>query len=369
MPFPPFTLERWFAQHEFSTEHLLCTSDCESMRLGELLALEPGANLNDVWLGYTESLGSPPLREAIAALYDGLGPDDILVHVGAQEAIHNFSVGLLAAGDHVVVHQPAYQSLHAVAEAIGCEVTPWIAHQSDGWMLDPASLPPLLRANTRAVIVNTPHNPTGALIDGDGLQTIAATCETRGAIFFCDEVYRFSERDATERAPAACEVSPSAVSLGVLSKSFGLAGLRIGWIATRNRAVHARMREMKDYTTICAPAPSEALATLALRHRDAILARTRAIIDPNLSLANAFFERHADRFAWVPPQAGPVAFPRLRDGRDARSFCEPLVQDHGVLLLPGSVYGDAWRGHFRIGLGRVGFAAGLDRLEQALAVL
>lgn len=369
MPFPPFALERWFAQYEFCTEHLLCTSDCESMRVGDLLALEPGTHLDDVWLGYTESVGSPPLREAIATLYDGFEPDDILVHVGAQEAIHNFSVGLFQPGDHVVVHQPAYQSLHAVAEAIGCEVTPWIAREADDWTLDPAHLPRLLRPNTRAVIVNTPHNPTGAVIDGKSLSAIAATCEARGVVLFCDEVYRFSERQAADRAPAACELSPSAVSLGVLSKSFGLAGLRIGWIATRNRAVHARMREMKDYTTICAPSPSEHLAVLALRHRQEILSRTRAIIDRNLALANAFFERHTDRFTWVPPRAGPIAFPRFRDGCDARDFCERLVRVHGVLLLPGAVYGAAWHAHFRIGLGRVGFPEGLTRLEQALAVL
>lgn len=368
MPYPPFTLERWFAKHEFSTEHLLCTSDCESMRVSDLLALEPGASLDDVWLGYTESLGSPRLRASIAALYDGFGPDDILVHVGAQEAIHNFSAGLLQAGDHVVVHQPAYQSLHAVAEATGCEVTPWIAREADEWRLDPASLPILLRPNTRAVFVNTPHNPTGAVIDDGALRQIATTCEDRGIVLFCDEVYRFSERADAGRGPAACELSPSAVSLGVLSKSFGLAGLRIGWIATRSRTVLERMREMKDYTTICAPSPSEHLAVLALRHRAAILARTRAVIEHNLELANAFFARHEQHFLWTPPRSGPIAFPRLRDGRDADAFCERLVAAHGVLLLPGSVYGAAWRSHFRIGLGRAAFPAGLARLEEALAL-
>lgn len=367
MPYPPFALERWFARHEFSSEHLLCTSDCESMRVGDLLALAPEARLHDVWLGYTESTGAPALREAIAALYDDLSPEEVLVHVGAQEAIHNFAVAMLRAGDHVVVHQPAYASLHALPEALGCEVTPWIAREEDGWALDPTHLPALLRANTRAVFVNTPHNPTGAVIGAAALQSVAELCEARGVVLFCDEVYRFSERSDADRAPSACVLGPSAVSLGVLSKSFGLAGLRIGWVATRNQTVLAAMRETKDYTTICAPSPSEHLAVIALRHRDALLRRTNAVIDANLALANDFFARHAHRFAWIAPAAGPIAFPRIRDAVDARPLCEELVETHGVLLLPGGVYGDAWRAHVRIGLGRAGFPAGLARLEQALA--
>lgn len=366
MNLSPFKLERYFARYEFDVEYLLCSSDCESWTVSELLDLEPGARegLERLWLGYTQSQGAPSLRAEIARIYPGLGPDEILVHSGAEEAIFLFVHAALKAGDHVVVHWPCYQSLSEVARSIGCDVTRWEARAENGWRLDLDELKGLLRPSTRAIIVNTPHNPTGYLMPASDYRALIELAQERGIIVFSDEVYRELEYDAADRLPAACEVSPDAVSLGVMSKSYGLAGLRIGWVATRNARVRAGMAAMKDYTTICSSAPSEYLSELALRHRGQVVERNLRIIRDNLRLLDAFFDEHADRFTWVRPHAGPIAFPKLA-GDDVERFCERLVANRGVLLLPGTLY-DHPGNHFRLGFARRNVPQALTRLEEFL---
>ncbi len=367
MSLTPFKLERYFAQYEFNVPYVLCASDCEAMTIGELLALEAGAaeRLQQHWLGYTESTGSPALRQAIAAIYTTVAPEHVLVHSGAEEAIFLFMHAVLAAGDHVIVHTPCYQSLSEVARSMGADVTPWLARESNDWALDLDELRRLLRPHTRAIVVNTPHNPTGYLMHHDHWRALHALAEERGIILFCDEVYRESEHDPADRLPAGCDVTHSAVSLGVLSKSYGLAGLRIGWVATHNTAVLQRMAALKDYTTICCSAPSEFLAEVALRHRHTLVQRNLAIILRNLDVLDAFFARHTGRFVWRRPRAGSIAFPRLL-GHDVDAFCHDLARRAGVLLLPGTVYDDTGN-HFRIGFGRSNLPKAVERLDAYLA--
>jgi len=363
MQFPHFKLERYFARFEFAVEYVLGASDCESMTIDELLALEPGADvrLGEHWLGYTESQGSPALRHQICQLYDTVGPDQVLVHSGAEEAIFLFMYAVLEPGDHVIVHWPCYQSLAAVASSIGCSVTRWAAREECGWALDVDELRDHIRPSTKVIVVNLPHNPTGYLMPRDEFAQVVEIARSHGITLFSDEVYRESEYAAGERLQAACDLDESVVSLGVMSKTYGLAGLRIGWVATRNAEVYQRMAALKDYTTICNSAPSEFLAELALRHRDRLIERNVGIILENLILLDAFFERRSDTFAWQRPKAGPIAFPRLLDG-EIEAFCEQLVQQDGVLLLPGTLFDDA-ENHFRIGFGRKDMPAALARLE------
>lgn len=366
---PPFKLERFFAKHEFNVEYVLCASDCESMTVKSLLALEPGAadRFQDLWLGYTESTGSPGLREEISRIYDSIDPDGILVHTGAEEAIFLLMHAVLEPGDNVVVQWPCYQSLAEVARGLGCSVTLWQGRWDHGWSFDPDALEDLVQANTRVVIINSPHNPTGAHLSRAVLDRVVALVESRGCLLLSDEVYRESEYAAVDRLPAACDVSDRAVSLGVMSKSYGLAGLRIGWVATHAEGVVARMAQLKDYTTICNSAPSEYLATVALRNRGCLVARTGELIRHNLVLLDDFFARHGDLFAWHRPAAGPIAFPRLvgraADG-GATAFCERLARDACVLLLPGDVYDVP--NHVRVGFGRRNLPEALARLEPFL---
>ncbi len=362
----PFKLERYFAQHEFSAPYLLACSDCESLTVGELLQMEPGADkaFNELWLGYTESRGHPHLREKIAALYTGIEPDQVLVHTGAEEALFIFMQVALQKGDHVIVHYPCYQSLAAVARAIGCDVTLWKTRAADNWALDLGFVKKHLRATTRLVIVNCPHNPTGHLMPRADFQDLVSLSGQHGFTIFSDEVYRFLEYDPQDRLPAICEIDDRGVSLGVMSKSFGLAGLRIGWIATHDRELLKAQAAYKDYTTICNSAPSEYLSIVALSHKDRLLERSLTLIRRNLALIEAFFGRHSDRFEWHTPKAGPIAFPRWKQG-DVESFCRKVRERAGVLLLPGTVY-DPGSSHFRIGFGRANLAQGLARLEECL---
>lgn len=367
MQIEPFKLERYFARYEFSTEYLLCSSDCESMNIGDLLALEPGAEeaFAGQWLGYTESTGGMELRRTICGLYRGIEPDNVLVHTGAEEAIFLFMHAILEPGDHVIVHWPCYQSLFEVARTIGCEVSLWKAREEDGWNPGVEALEGLLRPNTRAIILNTPHNPTGFLMPRAEFEAVSAIAREAGALLFSDEVYRESEYDPHTRLPAACDLGEHAVSLGVMSKTYGLAGLRIGWIATQNRGVFDRMASLKDYTTICNSAPSEFLAALALRHRELLAERNVGIIQHNLDVIEDLFARHAALFTCVLPRAGSMAFPRYLGG-NVDAFCDKLVRRAGVLLLPGSIYNDDGD-HFRLGLGRLNLPAAVARLEEFLS--
>jgi aspartate/methionine/tyrosine aminotransferase len=367
MQLPPFKLERYFAQYEFNVKYVLCASDCESFPIRDLLKLEPDAadRLHQHWLGYTESMGSPALREEIGRMYDDIQPEQVLVHTGAEEAIFLFMHAALKANDHVIVHWPCYQSLAEIARGIGCRVSLWKASGEKGWALDLDELKDSIRSGTRAIIINTPHNPTGYLMPPEEFQEISQIAQENGILLFSDEVYRESEYRRKDRLTAACDFGEHAVSLGVMSKTYGLAGLRIGWIATRNAEIYKNMAALKDYTTICNSAPSEFLAELALRHREVLAQRNLQIIISNLDMLDQFFARHPDRFTWQRPQAGSIGYPRLMGGM-VDDFCKNLVEKTGVLLLPGTLYDDQ-SNHFRIGFGRKNFPEAMALLEKFLA--
>ena len=366
MNLTPFKLERYFAKYEFNTEYLLCSSDCEAMSIADLLALEEGATekLQNVWLGYTESQGSPALRKEIANVYESIDPEEILVHTGAGEAIYLFMQVVLKHGDHVIVHSPCYQSLSDVAKGIGCDVSPWIAREENNWALELDELKSLLRPNTKAIVVNTPHNPTGYLMSRADFESVNRFAQENGLLLFFDEVYRESEYDEVARLPAACDMGEHAISLGVTSKTYGLAGLRIGWIATKNKGVYQKMASLKDYTTICNSAPSEFLAEVAMRNRQKLIERNLDIIKSNLAVVDEFIIHHSAFFNWTRPQAGSMGFPKLLQG-DIEDFCDKVVRKAGVLLLPGTTYDDTGN-HFRVGLGRKNLPQAVERLEEYL---
>lgn len=369
MRLPDFALERHFARWEFVATHLLCSSDVEGMRLAELLALaddDAKARWESLSLGYTEAPGLPALRAEIARLYDGVEPEEVYTFAGAQEAIFIALNLLVGPGDHAIVTWPGYQSLYEVARSAGAEVTLLPLEAERDWAFDLDALRRALRPNTRVVVTNFPHNPTGALPDRRTFEELIAICDDAGVTLLSDEVYRWSEHDPADRLPAAVERSRRALSVGVLSKSFGLAGLRIGWLATHDRDLLARAAAFKDYTSIGNSAPSEVLGLIALRARDRVLARTAEILRPNLALLDAFFARVPEVFTWSRPRAGTIGFPRLRPDWPADAFCDELVRSEGVLLLPGSVYGHEGN-HVRFGFGRRNLPESLERLERFVA--
>ncbi len=360
-----FELERFFARYEFSVRHLLCASDVEGWPMADLLALAD-ADTSDLWrglrLGYTEAPGHPLLRREIAGLYESITPDDVLVFSGAEEAIFVTANVLLGPGDHAIVTWPAYQSLHEVARATGADVTLHELRAENGWAIDLDLLRSQVTPRTRLIVVNVPHNPTGHVPDATTYLEIVDIAADAGATLLSDEVYRFLEHDGTDRLPAGADVGPHGVSVGVMSKSFALAGLRIGWLATRDARLLDRAARFKDYTTICASAPAEILSLIALRARDRVLARSRSIVDANLALLDDFFLRRPDQFAWVRPRGAPVGFPELRGPVPVDRFAQDLVEAEGVLIAPGSIFGHAGN-HFRLGFGRVDLPVALAGLE------
>lgn len=364
----PFLLERFFAEHEFSTRYLLSSSDCDGWPMAEVLALAD-AQARGLWerlsLGYTQSPGLPLLRSEIARQYRGVDSQDVLI-AAPQELIHLAMHALLRAGDHVICTHPGYQSLYEIAADIGCELEHWRPIEAEGWRFDVERLARMIRPDTKLVVVNFPHNPTGALPPLEDFRRVVELVAARGARLFSDEMYRLLEADVRDRLPSACELSERALTLSGMSKAFGLAGIRIGWLVVKDRALRERIAELRDYTTICNAAPSEVLALIGLRAQETILARHRARIAHNMSLLDDFFSRQSASFTWVRPKAGTVGFPAFLRPEPPAEFCARLVREAGVLLLPSTVY-DYEPPHLRFGFGREDLPEALNRLEEFLS--
>ena len=377
-PLPDFRLEVHFSRWEFLARHNLTASDAQTMTVSELLALgsdEDRAAFDDLALGYVPTWGSDRLRAAIAGTYATCGPEDVLAFAGAEEAMF-WALQLLAEpGEHVVVTVPNYQALETVPRAAGVEVTGVLLDERDGWRLHLDEVEAALRPTTRVVAVNFPNNPTVAVPDTATFAALVVLCEERGIRLFSDEVYRGLELDPARTLPQAADLSPTALSLNVLSKSYGLPGLRIGWLACRDHAVLERVERHKHYTSICNAGPSELLGAMALGAGARVQARNRAIIAENLPQFDAFFARHAARFEWAAPQGGCVAFPRYLGPEGVEEMCRELLDRHGVFLLPASIYrsdlAPVPEDRFRIGVGRrdpgpalEAFDAYLERLAR-----
>ena len=370
---PEFRLERYFARWEFAARHHLTASDAETLTIDELLALAPPEQreaFGALPLSYVPTWGTPELRAAIAATYDAVEPDDVLVFAGAEEGMFWALQELVGPGDHAIVTVPNYQSAESVPRATGATVDGLVLRAEDGWAPDLDALEALLRPETRLIAINFPHNPTGAVPDRATMVRLAALCDERGIRLFSDEVYRGLELDPSRTLPQAADLSETALSLNVMSKAYGLPGLRIGWIACRDHALLERLEQRKHYTSICNAGPSERLATIALAAAEPILARNRAIIAENLPLFDAFFAAWPDHFDWVRPQGGCVAYPRLLTGESSAAFCARAIEEAGVLLLPGDVYasdlGDTPGERFRIGVGRRDPGPALQALDALL---
>ena len=377
-PLPDFRLEVHFSRWEFVARHNLTASDAQTMTVSGLLALgsdEDRAAFDDLALGYVPTWGSDRLRAAIAGTYATCGPEDVLAFAGAEEAMF-WALQLLAEpGEHVVVTVPNYQALETVPRAAGIEMTGVLLDERDGWRLHLDEVEAALRPTTRVVAVNFPNNPTGAVPDAATFAALVELCEERGIRLFSDEVYRGLELDPARTLPQAADLSPTALSMNVLSKSYGLPGLRIGWLACRDHAVLERLERHKHYTSICNAGPSELLGAIALGAGAQVQARNRAIIAENLPQFDAFFARHAARFEWAPPQGGCVAFPCYLGSEGVEEMCRELLDRDSVFLLPASIYrsdlAPVPEDRFRIGVGRrdpgpalEAFDAYLERLAR-----
>ncbi len=361
----PFRLERYYTLYEFTAKYSLCNSDCEAMTIGDLLALEDGAQekFNNLWLGYTETKGHPDLRRAIATTYNKCSDDDLLVCTGAQEPIFLFSQAMLKAGDEVIVQTPCYQSVHSIPESMGCKVLNWmVRYENEQPVFDLDDLEKMITNKTKVIYINTPHNPTGFHFTAAQQLALIAIARKHNIIIFSDEVYRELEHEPQYAIPGFGDIYENGVSLGVMSKAYGLPGLRIGWLATKNQQILEKVAILKEYTTICNAGPSEFLAEVGLRNRQHLLDRNLAIINHNLPLYDHFFAKYADLFSWFRPNAGPIAFVKMNFSTDDKTFAERALKEAELLLLPGHIYDHP--GFFRVGFGRKGIPAALEVFES-----
>lgn len=376
MKIETFALERWMTAWETKTPYDIAESGIYPMTVRELLDFEPPgerdrilASLLDLRLGYSEAPGTLELRRAIAATYRGTGPEEILVTTGAIEANFLLFNTLLEPGDHVVAVHPAYQQLYSVPRAIGCDVSLWKLRTEAGFRYDLGDLERLVTPKTRLIVLNTPHNPTGAMLSAGDLERIGGLASSVGARVLADEAYRWLEiPDGEPLAPPMRDLSGAGLSVGTLSKPFGLPGLRIGWIAGPADLV-ARCWAMRDYVSLSPGKLNDALAVLAFKHLDSIVGRTRAIVRANLATARSWFAEHRDLVSWTPPRGGLLAMMRYSLDVPSLELSNLLAGKYGVMLAPGSAFG--MENHLRIGIGQTPeiFEEGLRRTAACLTEL
>jgi aspartate/methionine/tyrosine aminotransferase len=366
---PDFRLETHFSKWEFKARYHLTASDVQSMSLQDLLAMatdEERAAFEGMWLGYTETYGAPDLRRAIAATYASQDPANILCFAGASEGIFAANQVILERDSHAIVMTPNYQSHEELPRAI-CEVTGVPLDPNDNWSLDIDRVASEIRPNTRLITINFPHNPTGAILPKDRYDALITLCRKHGVYILHDEIFHGLGPTGTRHLPFIADEYEKGLSLGVMSKSYGLPGLRVGWVACQDKDLLSQMERMKHYLSICNAGPSEELSKIALRNRAAILARNCAIVDENLPKWDAFFADYPDLFDWQAPDGSCMAFPRYKGADGVAAFAQSLVEKSGVLVLPSEIYTSTLAPtpdhHFRIGLGRLGLDEGLAAMR------
>jgi len=366
-----FALETYFSKWEFSARHHMTASDAQSMTIGELLKLadRSGEELTQLHLGYTETWGAPELRQSISETYQAMSAKNILCFAGAEEGVYAAMRVLLEKDDHAIVIVPNYQAAETLPLEI-CEVTGVPLLEHNNWRIDMEAMEAARRPNTKLVSVCFPNNPTGAIPSPSEFQELVEFCRKYDLYLFSDEVYRLLELDEAKRIPQAADAYEKGVSLSVMSKAYGLPGLRIGWIACQDTDLLQRLERYKHYLSICNSAPSELLATIALGIREQLLDRVRSLMSENLDKLEAFFAKHDALFEWQRPDGGCIAFPKYTGRGGVEAFCESLVEDSGVLLLPASIYRsellEAPTDRFRIGFGRAGIEEGIAAFDHFL---
>lgn len=370
---PDFRLETHFSKWEFKAKHHLTASDAQSLSMQELLSMASTQDrdaFENLWLGYTQTYGDPELRDIIASTYDARGAGEILCFAGASEGIFAANNVILDKDSHAVVVTPNYQSHETLPLAI-CDATGVPLDPDDGWSLDIDRVADALRPNTKLLTINFPHNPTGAILPRDRYDALIALCAKRGIYILHDEIFHGLGHSRTRHLPFIADVYERGLSLNVMSKAYGLPGLRIGWVACQDKALLSQMERMKHYLSICNSGPSEQLAKIALKNRGKIIARNCAIVDENLMKWERFFGDYPDLFDWRRPDGACMAYPRYRGTDGVEAFARNLVEQSGVLILPGSIYqsqlGDSPEDHFRIGLGRVNLDAGLVAMREHIS--
>ena len=351
---PPFRLERWFAEFEFVPGmRNLAASGPFAVKTGELLELEgveTTARYLNLDLDYIENPGSESLRQGVADLYSTLNASDVRITSGASEALLLLMWTLAAQGLNIVIEEPCYGNVPGIAESLGIEVRRLPLSQENDWKPDFEQLDRLIDGKTRLVYFVHPHNPTGSVLSREDMQGIAEMTKRVGAILVNDEVFRLITLD-DEPLPSVVDIVEDAVSIGDMTKPWGLGGLRVGWIASRRHELLDLLSSARDYSTMCSSAPGSFLAELALHHSDQIIAPRLAAARDNRNRLTEAITRSHGALSWRSPEAGYTAFVQMPAHISTTAFCRLLAQEQRILLLPGEIYGSAYERFVRIGFG------------------
>ena len=351
MKMKDFKLERYFAQHEFTAKYLLSSSDCDGYGQDYVLDRANPTELkmwNDIKLGYTESAGNPILRESITQFYKTKNIEEVVV--GSPGELNYITMRvLLEKQDHVVAVSPAYQSLHEVVHSIGCEISYWTPNEN--WAFDPSQLEHLVRKNTKLIIINFPHNPTGSYLTLSELNQIVSIAKKNDCYIFSDEMYHKLLAKSEKELPPISDLYSKGISLWGTSKSFGLAGLRTGWLVCNDLDFIHRVICYKDYLSICSSAPSEILSIIALNHIDDFLQPNIKKIQQNIKLFAEFAQTQDVISSFIPPKSGSTAFVKLNINCSSLEFSNYLVEKAGIMTIPAEMFDHPGK-FIRVGFGR-----------------
>ena len=366
MKIKDFAVERYFAKYEFTTQYMLSSSDCDGYSMKYVLDLA-SANEKKSWenlkLGYTDTLGSESLRKAIKQHYKTIELDEIVVSSPGEANFILMNI-MLDKGDNVVCMSPMYQSLYQVAKELECSISFWKPTEKVGkWHYNPSDLKKLIKPNTKLIIINFPHNPTGFSPEINDYLEIVEIARQNGITIFSDEMYRFLTHAESDALPSMCDLYENSVSLWGTAKTFGLAGLRLGWLTSKNKALLKKVEKFKDYLSICNSATSEILATIALNNMENFVKPNLKKIISNIYLFSEFHKRNENLFDFHKPNSSSTAFIKLKINESSFDFAEKLVKNTGIMLLPAETfeYGES---HARIGFGRENMPEILDIFQN-----
>jgi aspartate/methionine/tyrosine aminotransferase len=367
-----FGVEIWMNRWETRCRYNLAETCVDSVTVSELLAmagLEPGdlaAELAPMRLGYGAIEGSDRLRAAIAARYDTVSQDSVIVTHGAIGANHLVYEALIDPSDIVVSVVPTYQQHVADPESLGAEVRQVRLDEAEGWRLDLDGLADAARG-AKLISITNPNNPTGALLTHDELARVCAIAAHEHAWILADEVYRGIDQDSPGTSPSFADLYPRTIAIGSMSKAFSLAGLRLGWVIAPPDVLEAVSRH-RDYSVISVGMVDDLLAAIALEHADAMLTRNRAIVRGNLAILDGWVAEEPC-ISYVRPAAGTTALLRFDAPMSSEAFCTRLLEAEGVLFVPGSAFDT--EGTVRIGYANdtAALTGGLERTSAFLATL
>jgi capreomycidine synthase len=364
--YPPALLEEWMREFYFRAEIDIGSSGVEDFGFAELRALL-GIGVEDLdrlVFHDSETLGGQGIREALAHRWTADDPARVMVTHGSSEANFLVMTALLQRGDEVLTLSPCYQQLHTVAEVIGCRVRQWSLRGEHQFHVDIQELRAQLQPRTRMVVVNLPHNPTGVSVTLEEQRALIEAVADTGAYLVWDGAFADITYDLP-RLPDPTRFYDRAISLGTLSKSYGLPGLRVGWCLA-HPDVLAKLVRVRDYVTLHLSPLVEFVARRVIEEADLMLAQRLALASRNRQLVAAWAGGHGDRVHWTPPMGGVCGFPWLPEISDTEAFCRRLAEEHRVLLVPGECFGRP--GHVRLGFGRDTevLRTGLSRLSDAL---